>query len=166
MSTTIVYSRTHSVTYVSDNIMKTLKDIIRLSGLSPEHFCENWDSTSRALRTWLEAETLETVVLEVYHPTTGALLGRWDIDVVYAWSDGESSFWVDTEQIKYAIRKAGAAPSDAKYDLKMQNKPGRPDVAGWGPCGFRSTAGMVRQKIGSTLEHSGLGATTSYWRKT
>ncbi len=30
-----VYSHTHSVTYVAENILKSLKDIIRLSGLDP-----------------------------------------------------------------------------------------------------------------------------------
>ena len=37
MSTVATYSYTHSVTYVTDNILKSLKDIILLSGLDPEH---------------------------------------------------------------------------------------------------------------------------------
>lgn len=36
MSTVATYSYTHSVTYVTDNILKSLKDIILLSGLDPE----------------------------------------------------------------------------------------------------------------------------------
>ena len=35
MSAVAVYSYTQSVTYVADNILKSLKDIIRLSGLDP-----------------------------------------------------------------------------------------------------------------------------------
>ena len=35
MSTVATYSYTHSVTYVTDNILKSLKDIILLSGLDP-----------------------------------------------------------------------------------------------------------------------------------
>jgi len=36
MSAVSVYTYTHSVTYVSDNILKSFRDIIRLSGLNPK----------------------------------------------------------------------------------------------------------------------------------
>lgn len=48
MSTVATYSYTHSVTYVTDNILKSLKDIILLSGLDPEHFADRWESNTRA----------------------------------------------------------------------------------------------------------------------
>ena len=35
MTNVAVNTYTHSVTYVADNILKSLKDIIRLSGLDP-----------------------------------------------------------------------------------------------------------------------------------
>jgi hypothetical protein len=39
MTTTVsVNTYTHSVTYVADNILKSIKDIIRLSGLNPAKF--------------------------------------------------------------------------------------------------------------------------------
>ena len=78
---------------------------------------------------------------------------------------GDGSFWTDTEQLKYHIRKAGVAPSDATYDILVKNKPGYPDVAGWGPASFRSTDGFVRHSLGSTIEHNGLGGNAAYWRK-
>lgn len=164
MSSVAVYSYTHSVTYVSDNILRSLKDIVRLSGLDPRNLVESWDSKMRALRAWLESGHLERVVLEIFHPKTDALIVRWDIDIVYSWSSGDGSFWTDTEQLKYHIRKAGLAPSDAAYRVLLHNKPGRPDVHGWGGAEYRSTDGMVRQSLGSTIEHSGLGASSAYWR--
>lgn len=164
MSSVATYSYTHSVTYVADNILKSLKDIIRLSGMSPEAFAGSWDSNLRAVKAWLDSGHLEKVILEVFDPNTNKLITRWDIDVVYSWGGGDGSFWTDTEQIKYAIRKAGVAPSQAKYELLLHTKPGRPDVDGWGRGEYRSTDGMVRQSLGTTVEHSGLGANTSYWR--
>ena len=108
---------------------------------------------------------LRQIVLEIIHPHTDALIRRWDIDVVYGWSaSGDGSFWTDTDQLKYHIRKAGVASSDARYRLLMKNKQGWSDVAGWGSTEFRSTEGMVRQSLGSTIEHSGLGANAAYWR--
>ena len=119
-----------------------------------------------ALQTWLHSRHLETVVLEIFDPKTGALAGRWDIDVIYTTGlGGGGGFWADTEQIKYHVRKAGLAPSAAKYRLVLQTKPGRADVQGWEATQFRSTAGLVRHSLGSTIEHCGLGASAAYWRK-
>jgi hypothetical protein len=165
MSTVVVNTYTHSVTYVADNILKSMKDIIRLSGLDPSNFIGDWESNLMATRTWLDSGDLLKVVLEIYEPTTNALITRWDIDIAYGWSGGDGGFWTDTDQLRYAIRKASIAPGDAGYRFVLQNKPGRPDVAGWSSTTYRSTEGMVRQSLGTTIEHSGLGANTSYLRK-
>ena len=164
MTSVAAYSYTMSVTYVADNILKSFKDIIRLSGLDPTALVESWESTMLALTTWLRAGTLTGVVLEVFNPATNALVGRWDVDVVYG-AAGDGSFWTDTDQIKYHIQKAGLWPSQCRYSLILQNKPGRPDVPGWGPGGYRSTVGFARQSLGTTIEHNGLGANAAYWRK-
>lgn len=165
MSTVATYSYTHSVTYVTDNILKSIKDIIRLSGMDPSAFVGDWESNTRAVKTWLETGDLEKVILEVFDPATDSLVTRWDIDIVYGWSAGDGSFWTDTEQLAYAIRKAGVAPSAAKYSFLLKTKPSRPDVQGWGKGAYRSLDGMVKQGLGTTVEHSGLGAQAGYWRQ-
>ena len=77
MSTVATYSYTHSVTYVTDNILKSLKDIILLSGLDPEHFADRWESNTRAIKTWLGTGDLRKVILEIYNPATDKLVTRW-----------------------------------------------------------------------------------------
>ncbi|MGE4593360.1 HORMA domain containing protein [Alcaligenes sp.] len=165
MSTVATYSYTHSVTYVTDNILKSLKDIILFSGLDPEHFVDSWASNTRAIKTWLGTGDLRRVVLEIYDPFTDKLIIRWDIDIVYGWSEGDGSFWTDTEQLKYAIKKAGLLPWQAKYKVMLDTRPGRPDVEGWGNGSYRSTEDMVKQSLGSTVEHSGLAGQAGYWRQ-
>lgn len=165
MTSVAVYSYTHSVTYVADNILKSLKDIIRLSGLDPSSFVGDWQTNMRAVNTWLATGDLQRVALEIYNPKTNRLITRWDIEIAYEWTDGDGSFWTDTEQLKYAIQKAGVAPSEALYELVLSTKKGRRDVDGWSRGTFRSTDGMVRQSLGTTIEHSGLGASTSYLRR-
>lgn len=164
MTTVSVCTYTHSVTYVSDNILKSLKDIIRLTGLDPSEFAEDWETNQRAINTWLASGHLQTVKLEIYNPLTDALITRWDIDIHYGWSSGDGNFWADTDAIKYAIKKAGLVPNQARYRLLIQTKLGRPDVAGWGAATARSTEGMVRQSLGTAIEHNGLGARASYLR--
>lgn len=163
MTNVVVNTYTHSVTYLADNILRSLKDIIRESGLNPLNFVSDWDSNKRAISIWLESQDLKCVILEIYNPITNALMTRWDIDISYDWC-GDGVFWTDTEQLKYHMRKVGVAPSAAKYRLLVNTKPGRPDVPGWSTVFARATTGMVRQSLGSTIEHSGLGASAAYWR--
>jgi hypothetical protein len=165
MSAVATYSRTNSVTYVTDNILKSLKDIIRISGLNPSAFINDWDLYERGISTWLSSEDLEKVVLEVYNPKTNVLIVRWDIYIAYNWNGGDGSFWTDTDQLNYAIRKAGVIPSEAKYDVLLHTKIGRQDVSGFTSQAYRSTDGMIKQSLGGTIEHNGLGGQAAYWRR-
>jgi hypothetical protein len=166
MSTVAVYSYTQSVTFVADNILKSLKDIIRLSGLDPAKLVGDWEVLLRGISTWIESQHLETVTLEIYNPKVDALVTRWDVSISYTWDCSAGTFWTDTDQLRYAMRKAGLVPSEACYRVVVShNKPGRPDVSGWSSCNLRSTDGMVRQSLGTTVEHNGLGANAAYWRK-
>ena len=124
MTTVITYSRTQSVTYVADNILKSLKDIIRLSGMDPTNFVNDTEINMRGIKAWLESEDLEKITLEIYDPASNNLILRWDIDVAYSWSAGDGNFWTDTDQLRWAIRKAGVAKTSAKYDLQLRTKPG------------------------------------------
>ena len=163
MTSVSVNTYTHSVVYLADNILRSLKDVILESGLNPGNFVSHWESNKRAMTTWLESQHLQRVSLEIYNPTTGALVTRWDIDIVYAWN-GDGQFWTDTEQLKYHLRKAGIVPSTARYDLLMTVSPGSQSVNGWSTTSLRSTDGLVRQTLGSTVEHSGLAGNAAYWR--
>ena len=165
MTTVSVYSYTHSTTYVADNILKSLKDILRLSGLDPAKFVDNWDLYRRGIKAWLDSGHLSRVILEIYHPRTDTLILRWDIDIAYEWSSGDGSFYTDIDQLRYAIRKAGVAPSEAQYSLMLTVMSGHPEVPGWGNVTVRSTEGFSRHALGNTIEHSGLGASAAYWRR-
>lgn len=166
MSTFVtVNTYTHSVTYVANNLLMCLKDIVRRSGLDPDKLTSDWPVLERGLAKWLETKHLETVTLEVFDPRTDALVGRWDFSITYGWNGGTGSFWVDADQIKYHIIKQGLWPSSCQYGVKVHNKSGRPDVPGWSATTYRSTEGFVRQSIGTTLDASGLGAAATYYRK-
>jgi hypothetical protein len=161
----IVNTYTHSVTYVADKMLHSLHQVIRESGLSPEKLTDDWDTLQRGISTWLGTGHLESVTLEVFDPGTDALVGRWDFELYYG-SAGDGAMWVNTEDIKYHICKAGKWPALCDYRIVLKNKPGRPEVSGWSSTAFRSTDGFVRQSIGTTIDGNGhISAGTAYWRK-
>ena len=161
-----VRSYTHSVTYVTDKVLNSFKDIIRLSGLDPDNFASQRAVLHDGIKTWIESGHLDRIILEVYHPSTDALIGRWDVEVSYEWSGGDGEFWTDAAAIRFAIQKAGVQPGDAEYGIKVTYRtPGRPNVAGWSGATLRSTTGLVEQRIGTTVEGSGLSGQFSYYRK-
>lgn len=159
-----VRSYTHAVTYVVDNILKSLKDILLYSGLDPNKLAADRDVLHRGISTWIESGHLRKIVLEVFDPSTDKLVGRWDIHVSYEWTGGDGQFWTDTEMIRFAIKKAGLLPASAEYKIVVKNATGSRDVSGWSSTTFRSTVGMVEQRIGTAVEASGLGGGVSYYR--
>jgi len=164
MSTFVVVNTyTHSVTYVTDKMLMSLKEIIRCSGLSPEKLADQWTVLHRGIRAWLNSRDLEALILEVYNPVTDVLIGRWDFDIFYG-SSGDGGMWVNTDDIKYHIRKAGQWPSSCDYRIVLTTKDGRPDVTGWSSTTLRSTDGFVRQSVGTTIDGNGLKSGTAYWR--
>ncbi|SFP80371.1 HORMA domain containing protein [Parafilimonas terrae] len=165
MSTLVsVNTYTHSVTYVTDQMLRSLKYIIVNTGLNPENFVGEWSSYELAVKTWLQSRHLKKVVLEVVSPA-GNLVTRTDFDIDYSYGDGEGSMWVDTDALKFAIAKFGIYPSSCTYNIKLLNSPGRPDVEGWGACTFLSTEGYIKQSLGTTIGTNSIGASASYWRK-
>ena len=165
MSTFVaVNTYTHSVTFVTNKILLTLQSIIQLSGLNPEKLLDDWVVLERGIRIWLGTQDLRELVLEIYNPTTNALIGRWDLEIRYG-SVGDGDFWVNTDDIRYHIYKSGVLSSTCKYRILANNNPFRPDVDGWEKGTFRSTEGFAKQSIGTTVDGNGLAVGTGYWRK-
>jgi hypothetical protein len=165
MSTsTFTVSNAFTVTYVTTKMLLVLKEIIREIGLDPSRFMDDFDTYENAVSTWISSRHLQRITLEVYNPKNDELVRRWDIEVTYT-TIGEGHMWVDTSAVRYAIAKAGLAPSSCSYDIKLRNAPGRPHVPGWGPCDLRSTDGFQRHSIGAIVGGNGLHGQTAYWTR-
>ena len=87
MSTNVfVNTYTHSVTYVTDKLLNSIKNIIRLSGLNPERLPQDRKALESGITKWLGTKDLEQVHLEVFNPSNGALIGRWDFEIFYGFT--------------------------------------------------------------------------------
>lgn len=159
------YTSVHTVAHVTTNMLNFLKEIIRETGLDPAYLMNEWDLLERGIKAWLNSRHLYRVVLEIYNPTTGALvLPRWDIDVVYEYG-ADGTLWADGDAIRYHIRKAGLVASTCRYRIVLQTHSGSPDVIGFSSTTLRSTDGLTRRSVGSTIGGNGIGTNTSYWTK-
>jgi hypothetical protein len=167
MTTTVVSVRsyTHAITHVTNNVMRSLKNVISLSGLDPAKFTGDWVVVERGLQVWIESGHLQTITLEIFNSRTDAPLGFWDVGISYSYTSGDGAFWTDTDAIRYAVQKAGVHPSTADYRVIVTNSPGRPDVPGWSATAGRSRDGFIVQHIGTTVEASGLSGSLAYYRK-
>jgi hypothetical protein len=169
MSTTIVSvnTYTHSVAFVTDKMLSSIKRLILWSGLTPDKIIGNWVTLERGLRTWLESRHLTRVVLEIFNPKTEALIGRWDFDICYSYgNEDDGAFWMDSDAIKNAIKKCSLDPKDCSYRVVVSTKTGSPDVLGWASTTLRSTAGFERYCIGTTIGAGQLASGVAYWRRT
>lgn len=156
---------THSVTHVTDQMLRSLRMIIYWIGLDQKKFIEDWAILERAITTWLLSRHLETVVLEISHPTAGTLITRCEFNIDYGYGTGDGSMWVDTDAIRFAIAKFGVIAPNCHYRIITKTKDGRPDVPGMVSATFLSTAGFVRQSLGTAIGTGSIGAQASYWRK-
>src|SRR5436190_7635106 len=133
MSTHVaVNTYTHSVTYVTGEMVRSLKEVIRLSGLSTELLMNSWVSLETGISAWIRSKHLKKVTLEIYSPDTDALVTRWDFEINYSYgADDDGSLWADHDAIRNAITKAGGIAATCKYEFKIL-APGGETVAGWG----------------------------------
>ena len=165
---TLVFVRTyaHSVTFVTDKMLTSLKRIVVWSRLDPRRLTDDWNLLDRGIGTWLRTQHLKQVTLEVRHGSTQRLVGRWDFDISYGLGmDGEGEMWTDPDAIRYAIEKCGLNPAECDYRIVAVTKPGRPEVDGWGPATLLSTDGLVRHSVGTTIGADPLSARSAYWRR-
>lgn len=165
MSTSVgVYTYAHSITYVTDKMLNSVKRIVQLSGLDPGKMTGNWKALESGISTWLRDGHLESVHLEVYNSATDELVRRWDFEIHYG-ETGDGSFWQDSDDIRYHIKKAGLNPNNCDYRIVTTTTNGRRNVDGWAKTSLRSTEGFVKQGIGTTIGAGGISTGTSYWRK-
>jgi len=167
MSTHVsVNTYTHTVTYVTQQMIRSLKEIIKWTGLDPNRLFGSWETIESGIFTWLGSRHLQLVTLEIFNPRTDVLIGRWDFELNYSYgSEDDGSMWVDTDAIRYALAKCGAIPSTCDYQIKVQNANGAATVSGWSSTTWRSTEGFMMHSVGTTIGANSLGSQASYWRK-
>jgi Bacterial HORMA domain 2 len=169
VTTTVhVNTVTYAATHVATNMLKSLRDIIKGVGLNTGRIRESWDVVEDGIATWLVSRHLQAVTLEVYDPGRrgDGLVGRFDFTIAYDYyTGGDGDLWLDPDTIAYTIAKNGAFPGRCDYRIIAETTPGRPDVPGWSPAIYRSTAGFTRHTVGTAIGGGSLGSSLAYYTR-
>jgi Bacterial HORMA domain 2 len=170
MTTSVrVNTYAYATTHVASNMLRSMKQIIRESGLSITRIQSQWAVLEDGVATWLNSGHLERLVLEVFDtgkPAGADLIGRFDFTIDYTYyGDGDGDLWLDPETVSYAVRKNGSYPALCEYRLIADTAPGYPAVDGWSTTTFRSTAGFTRHSVGTAIGGGSIGAGLSYYTR-
>ncbi|MBN1171297.1 MAG: hypothetical protein JXA67_03905 [Micromonosporaceae bacterium] len=170
MSTRVqVNVHVYATTHVATNILKSVRQIVRESGLNPDKIRSLWSVLETGIATWLGSGHLKGLVLEVYDPAKPSgtdLVGRFDFTIDYTYyGSGDGDLWLDPDTVSYAVRKNGSYPANCEYRLIADTATGYPSVAGWSTTTFRSTTGFTRHSVGTTIGGGSLGAGLSYYSR-
>lgn len=163
-----VNTTTYAVTHIATNMLGSLRDIIKGSGLNPSRMREQWDVLERGIAAWLASGHLKTATLEVYDPRKRGddLVGRFDFTIDYGYyPSGDGDLWLDPDTVAYTIRKNGSFPAGCEYRIVADCTLGYPAVAGWQTTTYRSTAGFTRHTVGTAIGGGSLGAGLTYYTR-
>jgi len=165
MTTTLTFSHTHAVVFISDHLRNLLKLIIVQSRLDPQKLLDAWTEVlDRAVRTWLESRHLIIIIIEFYLPGSDVADARWDFQIHYDGS-GVPEMWIDPEYLRESIAKAAPAPAGASYRVVLRLKDGAPEVPGMATTSLRSTDGLTARDAGTVIATSGITTSARYYRR-
>lgn len=158
------YTRTHSVTFLTDNLLNALREVIRENGLSPERLMQDRDTLARGIKTWLNSGHLTNVIVECFRPGAAIADARWEFPVDYSGSGVEDDMWVDKNYLRQLIAKAKRPSSDCGYRVVLITSPGAARVDGFFGCTLLSTGALAARQAGTAIATGHLTAGVTYWK--
>lgn len=160
----LVFSQTHSVVFLSDNMRNTLREVIRENGISPNKLMQDWNTIEHGIRTWLRSGHLSNIVVEFFKPGASEASARWEFPIGYSGSGVDDDMWLDKNYLRQLIAKAKRPTSDCTYRILLCTDREAPHVEGFTSCSFLSTAQMSARQAGTVIATGHITASTTYWR--
>ena len=146
------HTRTHTATYLSDVIMGAIGDILGALGINPATFFTDWDQDQRAIAAWIEAGSLEQVVLECHRPD-GTVRPVFEFPITYEpRGEGPTSFVNSRAALARYQAKLTSVPSKTTHRLFCTFNGYHTHQRGWSPGTRASTSGLRSTSFGSLAE--------------
>jgi hypothetical protein len=160
----VTYTQTHSVTFLSDNLRNSLREVIRENGLSPDKLMQDWTTIENGIRTWLTSRHLTGITIEFFRPGTSEAAARWDFPVDYTSSGVDDDMWLDKAYLRQLIAKSKRPTTDCTYRITLSHKAGAAPVEGLSSCTLLSTGQLVARQAGTIIATGHMTAGVTYWR--
>ncbi|MCW5962498.1 MAG: hypothetical protein KIT83_00560 [Bryobacterales bacterium] len=166
MSSTRTYidTKAYSASFLSDKLMYSLKEIVRESGLDPAKLTRQWTTLEKGIGRWIVSQDLLKVSVEIFHPRKNRLVGRWDMDIIYAYG-GDGTMGSDLNPIRQLIEQEGSVPEECDYRVLIVAKEGAVDVGGWDDLQAYDAGDVRPKRLGHLLWAGDMAVDYSYWRK-
>lgn len=151
-TSTQVYTRTHTATFLSELIMGTVADILGELGIDLTRLYRDWDQDEQAIKAWIEEGSLEMLVLECKRPT-GSTSPVFEFPVEYKPSGFADPSFVESRASLARYRaKLDSVPSGTEYRLVACFNGPRTPQPGWSPGNRAGTQGMESLSFGTLGE--------------
>jgi Bacterial HORMA domain 2 len=159
-----VFTQTHSIVFLSDNLRNTLREVIRENGISPQKLVQDWEVIEQGIHTWLQSRHLNNIVVEFFKPGASIASARWEFPIGYTGSGVEDDMWLDKSYLRQLIAKAKRPTTDCTYRILLCTNAGAPTVAGFTSCTFLSTGQLVARQAGTVISTGHITAGATYWK--
>lgn len=161
---TTAYARTHSITFLTDNLLNILRELIRENGLSPERLMQDRTTIARGIRIWATSGHLTTVIVEFCRPGATVVDARWDLPVTYSGSGVDDDMWLDKNYLRQLIAKAKRPSADCSYRIVLRTSSGAEVVEGFSDCALLSTGQLAARQAGTVIATGHITAGITYWK--
>jgi hypothetical protein len=159
-----VFTQTHSIVFLSDNLRNTLREVIRENGISPQKLVQDWEVIEQGIQTWLQSRHLNNIVVEFFKPGASIASARWEFPIGYTGSGVEDDMWLDKAYLRQLIAKAKRPTTDCTYRILLCTNAGAPTVAGFTSCTFLSTGQLAARQAGTVISTGHISAGATYWK--
>ncbi len=148
-TSTAVYTRVHTATYLTEVVLGAIGDILAHLGLTLGNHQANFAQNEAAIMQWIAEQSLEMVTLECT-TSTGKLVLAAEFPVTYAGSDQQRSEFVSSRAALARYRaKLACVPAGTTYRLVCTFRTAASDMPGWSSTTRASTAGLNCYSFGN-----------------
>jgi hypothetical protein len=148
-TSTTTHTRTNTAVYLTDVILGAIGDILAQLGIDATRLYADWDQDERAIKQWIEEESLKQVVLECRQPG-GKVAPIIEFPVVYQSSGiGDASFTAQRAQLARFRAKLASVPRGTTFGLVCTYRTGHTTMPGWSPTTRASTEGLKSLNFGT-----------------
>jgi hypothetical protein len=148
-TSTTTHTRTNTAVYLTDVILGAIGDLLAELGIDTTRLYADWDQDERAIKRWIEEESLKTVVLECRHPD-GTVAPIVEFPIAYQPSGvGDAAFTAQRAQLARFRAKLASVPSGTTFGLICTYRARHTTMPGWGPTTRAPTDGLSALSFGT-----------------